>query len=63
MKFFLYLVLKSALTKVYQMNVNKLDRFEIENIEDCLPLFEKTFNIQLENVVANFRATPTSKQK
>src|SRR5690606_924430 len=49
MKFFLYLVLKSALTKVYQMNVNKLDRFEIENIEDCLPLFEKTFNIQLEN--------------
>jgi len=31
------------------MKVNKLDRFEIEDLEDSLALFEKTFNIKLEN--------------
>ena len=31
------------------MNTTKLDQFEIENIEDVLPMFEKTFKIKLEN--------------
>lgn len=31
------------------MNTTKLDQFEIENIEDVLPMFEETFKIKLEN--------------
>lgn len=31
------------------MNTTKLDQFEIENIEDVLPIFEETFKIKLEN--------------
>lgn len=31
------------------MNTTKLDQFEIENIEDVLPLFEETFKIKLKN--------------
>ncbi len=31
------------------MNTTKLDQFEIENIEDILPMFEETFKIKLEN--------------
>jgi len=30
------------------MKSNKLDHFEIENIEDCLGFFEKDFNIKLK---------------
>jgi hypothetical protein len=32
-----------------KMNLTKLDQFEIENIEDVLPMFEETFKIKLEN--------------
>jgi uncharacterized membrane protein len=32
-----------------KMNSTKLDQFEIENIEDVLPMFEETFKIKLEN--------------
>jgi len=31
------------------MKTTKLDQFEIENIEDVLPMFEETFKIKLEN--------------
>ena len=31
------------------MNTTKLDQFEIENIEDVLPMFEETFKIKFEN--------------
>ncbi|MBF0598408.1 sulfite exporter TauE/SafE family protein [Faecalibacter rhinopitheci] len=31
------------------MNITKLDQFEIENIEDVLPMFEETFKIKFEN--------------
>lgn len=31
------------------MNSTKLDQFEIENIEDVLPMFEQTFKIKLKN--------------
>lgn len=31
------------------MNTIKLNQFEIENIEDILPMFEKTFKMKLEN--------------
>ena len=31
-----------------KMNSTKLDQFEIENIEDVLPMFEETFKIKLE---------------
>jgi len=34
---------------VHKMNTTKLDQFEIENIEDVLPMFEETFKIKLEN--------------
>ena len=30
------------------MNSTKLHQFEIENIEDVLPMFEETFKIKLE---------------
>ena len=31
------------------MNTTKLDQFEIENIEDVLPMFEETFKIKFKN--------------
>ena len=31
------------------MKVYKLDQYEIENIEDCLPMFEETFKIKFDN--------------
>lgn len=32
---------------VHNMKTTKLDQFEIENIEDVLPMFEETFKIKL----------------